>query len=82
LPIALEKAIESYHDFLDNPNGEEANEFKNRHNAYKAALAHIELLIKLADMVETEKDNIGDELHRILMNAKEELEKGCDECTT
>jgi len=74
LPEALDKAITSYQDYLDNPDGQEANEFKNRHAAYKAALAHIELILKLSDIVNIENDQVMDSLAELLQNAQKELE--------
>jgi hypothetical protein len=49
LPDAIAKAIASYHRFMDKTvNEEKAKEFAEHHNACKVAIAHIELLLKLA----------------------------------
>lgn len=48
LPDAIALALESYHRFSGQRVPDEAKEFKDHHNACKVAIAHIELLIKLA----------------------------------
>ncbi len=52
LPDALEKAMASYSDFLKqekSANDEASKNFEHHHKACKAGMAHIELLMKLAD---------------------------------
>lgn len=52
LPDALAKALASYQQFIrwdDDP--ETAKQFNDHHNACKVAIAHIELLLKLATAV-------------------------------
>ncbi len=73
LPVAMEKTINSYHDFVDQESAEEATDFKNRHMAAKAALAHIELLIKLAGMVDAVDDSDLSHLDTLIAEAKREL---------
>lgn len=78
LPQAIETALSSYHAFIDNPDKKESKDFQNHHAAAKAALAHIELLIKLASIVSDESaDNTAD-IATILADATQELnqEKG------
>ena len=48
LPRAIERAIKSYDDFSKKEKSEQAKNFKEHHDACKVAVAHIELLIKLA----------------------------------
>lgn len=73
LPLAMEKAINSYHDFVDQESAEEATDFKNRHMAAKAALAHIELLIRLARMVDAGDEVDHAQLDALIAEAKREL---------
>ncbi len=48
LPDAIAKALASYHTFTKDDFPTETKEFSSHHNACKVAIAHIELLIKLA----------------------------------
>ena len=48
LPDAMAKALASYHLFLDEGEQTDPKQFKAHHEACKVAIAHIELLIKLA----------------------------------
>ena len=48
LPKAIDTALTSYQLFSEQDIPEEAKEFKAHHDACKVAIAHIELLIKLA----------------------------------
>ncbi len=62
LPDAIERAIESYRHFLAvgpaEIKGKEdpAKNFKSHHDACKVAIAHIDLLIKLAQSIAALKD--------------------------
>lgn len=76
LPQAIEKALDSYHNFIDNPDRKESGQFKDHHTAAKAALAHIELLLKLAAMVDIVEENKANVLCDLIKNARVELEKG------
>lgn len=60
LPCALEKAIGSYETFMDREH-EKAGEFKTHHDACKVALAHIELLVKLARWADLPDPQVEDE---------------------
>ena len=73
LPLALEKAITSYQDFIDGISNEKSNDYKNKQTAAKAGLAHIELLMKLAGMVDALDDGQVNNLNELLANAKGEL---------
>lgn len=75
LPKAIEKAIESYHGFVDNPDAEESVAFKNHHTAAKAALAHLELLMKLAALVDAVNDAQSETLTELIKNAQKELDR-------
>lgn len=48
LPEALQKSLESYHRFSGSEIPEDAKGFSAHHTACKVAIAHIELLLKLA----------------------------------
>jgi hypothetical protein len=74
LPLAIDKAIASYHEFIDNKSSEESSDFKNRHTAAKAALAHIELLMKLAGMVDLDSDERNEHVAVLLQKAKAEFD--------
>lgn len=76
-PSALEKAIQSYRDHMAKPYKPE--DFADTHKQAKVALAHIELLIKLAkwaDLSATEGKPSRDQviLEDLLLEAQIELE--------
>lgn len=76
LPKAIDRALDSYHDFIDAEKTKvKSDEFKSHHAAAKTALAHIELLIKLAAMVDAMNDGDLDHIALIIQNAKTELNK-------
>jgi len=54
LPKAFEAAINSYHQFYGQTPIDDAKSFSAHHSACKAAIAHLQLLIKLADWVEAD----------------------------
>ena len=76
LPHAIEKAIASYHNFSGQDNSETPKLFGDHHNACKAAIAHIELLLKLARWADIptmgDKEN---EMEGILNRANHELKE-------
>jgi hypothetical protein len=58
---AIERAIASYHAFAkDEPRSTDPKEFAAHHAACKAALAHLDLLLKIARITETPAPGIGD----------------------
>lgn len=79
LPQAIVQALHSYRKFSGNIATDEAKEFSAHHSACKAALAHIELLLKLArqsDLVgaaDTQKDKTV--LSDMISKARAELEQ-------
>lgn len=89
LPDALKTALKSYRNFYGQTGGfEDAKEFSAHHTACKAAIAHIELLIKLAKWAELpdpskaqaereEKEQA--ELMLMLADAQAELSRYVDE---
>lgn len=76
LPMALEKAITSYQNFVDDRSSEDHADYKNKQTAAKAGLAHIELLMKLANMVDALSEDQSKDLASLLQGAKTELEGG------
>lgn len=73
LPSAMEKAINSYHNFIDENDNEKSTEFKNRYVAAKVALSHIEMLIRLSDMVGAMDDQTQNQLEVLIAEARKEL---------
>jgi hypothetical protein len=58
---AIERAIASYQAFAkEQPHGTDAKEFAAHHAACKAALAHLDLLLKIARITETPAPGAGD----------------------
>lgn len=49
LPIAIRRALSSYRNFTGKQPTHDPKDFKDRHGASKVAVAHIQLLIKLAE---------------------------------
>lgn len=57
---AIERAIASYHAFAkDEPHSTDPKEFAAHHAACKAALAHLDLLLKIARITETPAPGTG-----------------------
>jgi adenosylmethionine-8-amino-7-oxononanoate aminotransferase len=79
LETAASRVIESYHSFMnDEPEAGDARAFAAHHAACKAALAHLDLLLKLARLAGVEADAAGDEEQMSLL-AKARAELGDDE---
>jgi len=58
---AIERAIASYHAFArDEPHSTDPKEFAAHHAACKAALAHLDLLLKIARITETPAPGNGE----------------------
>jgi hypothetical protein len=58
---AIERAIASYHAFArDEPQSTDPKEFAAHHAACKAALAHLDLLLKIARITETPSPGAAD----------------------
>lgn len=70
LPDILDRALLSYAAFAENnAPGEEAKDFAAHHNACKVAIAHIELLIKLARWADLEDEARAAEARRAALEA-------------
>lgn len=80
LPDAISIALKSYRNFYDVEEVfETAKDFAAHHSACKAAIAHIELLIKLAKWADLPNNNntstADQELALLLASAEAELQK-------
>ena len=74
LTSAIDCAIQSYRSFYDKPTPAEAKEFSAHHSACKAAIAHIELLLKLAAWAQLPRMEGEDEnLATLMAEAETEL---------
>ncbi len=77
LPDALKTALDSYHRFSAGEIPEDSKGFSAHHNACKVAIAHIELLLKLAGWAFQNTKNSDDqtykELQTMLQCAEAEL---------
>jgi hypothetical protein len=75
LPQALEASLESYHKFVTTGIDPQATkDFAAHHTAAKVALAHINLLMKLASMIDVPGgDSAGSDLTLLLNKAMIEL---------
>lgn len=77
LPGAIMRALTSYFEFSKaSPDEQQCKDFASRHTAAKAAISHIELLVKLAKWADLpdEKDGSPD-LALMIANAQQELDK-------
>jgi hypothetical protein len=75
LPEALEKAFQSYHHFMGQDVPEDAKGFGAHHTAAKVAIAHIELLMKLAALANLTDADDHPELQDIIQHAQDEYNK-------
>lgn len=80
LPDAIAKALTSYHTFMETDVGQDAKEFSAHHGACKIAIAHIELLLKLARWADLPDIKAGTSNEQIMLaammqEAEEELRK-------
>jgi hypothetical protein len=83
LPDAISQALKSYYTFMQQDSPDEAKAFSAHHSACKVAIAHIELLIKLARWADIREDDEGTNsvlknhqvvLSAMLNEAQEELQ--------
>ncbi len=78
LPQAIEKSLCSYHLFMEQDVPDDAKGFSAHHSAAKVAIAHIELLLKLAHWAKLPDENTSDarnsgELAAMIVQARAEL---------
>jgi hypothetical protein len=69
LPDAIAAALTSYHRFMEQQIPQEAQEFGKHHTACKVAVAHIELLLKLARWADLPDPRAGDHNNQIVLAA-------------
>lgn len=82
LPHAIYRAVSSYHEFMDDERRSrtrnEPVQFKEHHTACKVALAHIDLLFKLARevgwSVEPDKNDPA-AIERMLLDMEKDMKK-------
>lgn len=81
LPSAINKALQSYHHFSDShqPDSSDPKKFAAHHSACKVAIAHVELLLKLARWADIDDSEPTDDLARMLSHAEEEVRRYHDE---
>ncbi len=79
LPAAIDHALQSYHSFFDQTPTKDAKVFSAYHAACKTAVAHIELLLKLAEWADLPRGQEDNTLALLMRDAKTELERYRDE---
>lgn len=81
LPAAIDKALASYHRFSENDVPHDSKGFAAHHSACKVAIAHVELLLKLARWADIGESEPSDDLTAMLSQAEEEVRRYHDEGT-
>lgn len=79
LPDAIDHAVQSYRSFYSGHIEEGAKNFGAHHTACKAAIAHIELLLKLASWAQLPRAEVDDDLSILMADAQAELDRYNDE---
>lgn len=79
LPHALQTALESYKEFSSQTVPEAPKDFKAHHDACKVAIAHIQLLTKLAEWADIDDPHVENEedqplMDALMIKAKDELD--------
>lgn len=69
LPDAIAKALTSYHKFMEAEIGPDAKDFSAHHGACKVAIAHIDLLLKLARWADLPDARTGTSNEQIMLMA-------------
>ncbi|NBX65896.1 MAG: hypothetical protein EBQ96_02760 [Proteobacteria bacterium] len=75
LPDAIDFAMQSYRKFYEREKYEDAKDFSAHHSACKTAIAHIELLLKLAAWAKLPDDDTDHGLAALLSDAEAELKR-------
>lgn len=75
LPDAIDHAVQSYRNFSSESNEKQSKDFSAYHTACKAAIAHIELLLKLAAWAHLPRENADADLSALMADAQAELDK-------
>lgn len=80
LPDAIAKALTSYHRFADSSIPDDPKGFSAHHGACKVAIAHVELLLKLARWADLpDADSVDQNTQVILTAMMEEAHKKLEE---
>lgn len=79
LPDAIERAVDSYRTFSSDSDEKKSKNFSAYHTACKAAIAHIELLLKLANWAELPRDSDDESLSVLMADAQAELDRHKEE---
>lgn len=69
LPEAITRTLNSYYTFAKKKPSEDPKEFSSHHTACKVAIAHIELLIKLAKWAELPDETDENKNRQIMLAA-------------
>ncbi len=69
LPDAIARALTSYHRFAEQSVPDGVKEFSAHHSACKVAIAHVELLLKLARWADLPDAQADDHNGRMIMTA-------------
>lgn len=75
LPNAVDCALQSYRRFYGTTDFETAKDFSAHHTACKAAIAHIELLLKLAAWARLPREDADTGLAVLMADAQAELDR-------
>lgn len=75
LERAIAKALESYHCFMEQDAPEDAKGFSAHHNAAKVAIAHVELLLKIAKAAKKKapQGQLETDLKKLISKAEAEV---------
>lgn len=80
LPAAIDHAVNSYHHFSTTEPNDGVKNFSAYHTACKTAVAHIELLLKLAEWAQLPRKGQEDaDLAALMQDAQSELDRYRDE---
>lgn len=69
LPDAIAKALTSYHRFADSSIPDDPKGFSAHHGACKVAIAHVELLLKLARWADLPDAAVADQNTQVILSA-------------
>jgi len=82
LPSLLGKALTGYRRFAAEPPPKDAKGFATHHAACRAALAHMELLLRLARWAEANgnsDESSGEDIAKLILEAREALSEITEE---
>lgn len=75
LPAAIDHAMQSYREFYEKEKPEGAKDFSAHHTACKTAIAHVELLLKLAAWAKLPDADTDNTLTTMLKEAEAEVKR-------